>query len=83
MEIESMRELDPFRATNYFDILADNQIQKDMLCKLITQTSQGNDSVYNSNIDCEDIINNRNAGKMGGVNDLYRSSYDEDESNKC
>ena len=83
LETESIRELDPFRATNYFDILIDSQIQKDMLCKLITHTTQGNDSIYNQNIDCEDIINNRNAGKIGGISEIYRSSYDESENNKC
>lgn len=82
-EEESARQTDPNRVTNYFEILVDNQIRKDLLCKLLSQRADGIDSIYASNLDCEDIINNSLGNKQSGdVNNLYRSSYDE-EKNKC
>lgn len=83
-EEESLRISDPYRATNFFDILIDNQIGEDVLCEMSTKTSDGIDSMYAMGIDCEDVAASaKKTDMLNPANLIYRSSYDEEDTNKC
>lgn len=83
-EEESIRMSDPYRATNFFDILVDNQIREDILCEMSTKTTDGIDSMYTMGIECEDTTVSANKiDSMNPANSIYRSSYDEEDTNKC
>ena len=83
---ETVRMSDPYRANNFFDILIDNQIREDILCEAASKTTEGVDSMYSFGIDCEETGTStaiNKADNTNAANSIYRSSYDEEDTNKC
>lgn len=76
--------LNNFRAENYFDILIDNEIDKNLICKLLNKVHNGNANQYMENYDCEEAL--VMAGEEAAATntaELYNSSLSEDEIKKC
>lgn len=84
----SAREADDLRATNYFTILVDSQIDNKLLCSLISNNPDLADNIYDSGIICEDnttltLEDLMNSRRDKLLQNLYNSSYDEEDENKC
>lgn len=78
---DEQRSLDNFRAENYFNILIDNEIDKNLICKLINKVSNGNTSQYLSSYDCEEA--SKEDGQKIDTTSIYKTSLSEDEIKKC
>lgn len=77
---EEQKALDSFRAENYFNISIDNEIDKNLICKLINKVSNGNTNGYMSDYDCEDI---KQVGQKLDASAVYNSELTENEIKKC
>lgn len=87
-EENSTRETDELRLDNFLTILVDSDIDRNLLCNLISNNPEISDSVYNSGIICEDLMDSTLEDMMNSrrdmlLNNLYASSYDEDSEDKC
>lgn len=51
---DKKRKQNPFRAYNYFNISIDYEIDKNLICDLITRAPESVDSIYTSGFECED-----------------------------
>lgn len=78
--LEQQKTLDSFRAENYFNISIDNEIDKNLICKLINKVSNGNTNGYMSDYECEDI---KAVGQKINASTVYKSELTENEIKKC
>jgi len=77
---------DQFRAENFFNILIDNEIEKNLICQLISNMKDGN-TLYDPMYDCaeydEQLAEQQRRMNQVSSADLYLSSYNEDDVKKC
>lgn len=73
---------DQFRVENYFNITIDNEIEKNLICKLINKMKQ-DVTVYDSAFDCLDYEEQQRVASKTASDNLYSPSYNEDDIKKC
>ena len=77
---------DQFRAENFFNILIDNEIEKNLICQLISKTKDSN-TLYDQTYDCaeydEQLAQQQRRINQAASADLYSPSYNEDDVKKC
>jgi hypothetical protein len=84
--LQRQKDGDQFRVENFFNILIDNEIEKNLICQLINNMKDNN-KLYDPMYDCAEY-NEQNAAQQKRMNemtsgDLYSPSYNEDEVKKC
>jgi hypothetical protein len=79
--LTQQRNSDQFRTQNYFNITIDNEIQKNLICKLINKMKQNN-SLYDTMYDCADYEEEQKA-LTASTKNLYSPSFNEDDVKKC
>jgi hypothetical protein len=77
---------DQFRAENFFNILIDNEIEKNLICQLINKMKD-NETLYNPMYDCseydEQLAKQERKTNEMSSGELYSPSYNEDDVKKC
>lgn len=77
--LTQQKNIDQFRAENIFNITIDEQIEKNLICKLINKMKQ-NTNLYDSAFDCSDYKEEKtNISTMNP----YSPSYNEEDIKKC
>jgi hypothetical protein len=81
----TLKEQDPYRAMNYFNILVDQEIEKNLICELINNMRNINSSIYNTNYDCEEYTDNslQRQQNREQLTSIYDSSFNEDDIKNC
>jgi hypothetical protein len=84
--VERQKNSDQFRAENFFNILIDNEIEKNLICQLINKMKDNN-RLYDPMYDCseydEQLAKQNRQINESSSGDLYSPSYSEDDVKKC
>lgn len=78
----SLKEQDQYRAQNYFNILVDNEIEKNLICELINNMRTKASSLYDSRYDCEEYKAEQEQ-RQQNASSLYDRSFDENDIKNC
>jgi len=79
--LNQQKNTDQFRVENFFNILIDNEIEKNLICQLINKMKDNN-TLYDPMYDCAEY-NEQLAEQQRTSGDLYSPSYNEDDVKKC
>lgn len=84
--MDEQRNSNPFRAENFFQILIDNEIEKNLVCQLINKMKENN-KLYDPMYDCEEydeqLAAQQRRIQQQTSGELYSPSYNEDDVKKC
>jgi hypothetical protein len=81
--LEQEKSADQLRVQNYFNILVDEEIEKNLICKLLTNVKQQN-NLYDPQFDCSEHDEaEEQKRRQQEVQDLYSPSYNENDVKKC
>lgn len=78
--LTEQKNIDQFRAENLFNITIDEQIEKNLICKLINKMKE-NTNLYDSVFDCSDYKEEEKA--VISTTNPYSPSYNEEDIKKC
>jgi hypothetical protein len=78
----ALKEQDQYRAQNYFNILVDNEIEKNLICELINNMRTKASSLYDPQYDCEEYVSEQQQPQQN-AGSLYDPSFDENDIKKC
>lgn len=84
--LTEQKNSDQFRVENFFNILIDEQIEKNLICQLINKMKDNN-TLYDPMYDCaeydEQMAEQERLNRLQESQDLYSPSYNEDDVKKC
>lgn len=84
--MKEQRNNDKFRVENFFNILIDNEIEKNLICELINKMKDNN-RLYDPMYDCaeydQQLAEQERRARQSVSADLYSPSYNEDDVKKC
>lgn len=84
--LNNQKSTDQFRVENFFNILINNEIEKNLICKLINKMKDNN-RLYDPMYDCaeydEQLAEQQRRTNSMTSSDLYSPSYNEDQVKKC
>lgn len=81
--LEQQKSSDELRVQNYFNITIDNEIEKNLICKLLSNMKQQN-TFYDPSFDCEEYDQlQEQTSRQAEAQGLYSPSYDENDVKKC
>jgi hypothetical protein len=78
--LNEQKSNDQFRAENFFEILIDNEIEKNLICKLISKMKDR--TLYDPLYDCSEYQEQQRVNQQT-ASDLYSPSYNEDDVKNC
>jgi hypothetical protein len=81
--LEQQKGTDQLRVQNYFNILVDEEIEKNLICKLLSNMKEQN-TLYDPQFDCEEYNEaEEQKKKQSEAQNLYAPSYNENDVKKC
>lgn len=81
--LEEQKGSDPLRVENFFNITIDNEIDKNLICKLLSNMKQQN-TLYDPMFDCSEYDEaEEQKRREAEAQVLYSPSYNENDVKKC
>lgn len=85
--MRQMKEQDRYRAENYFNILVDQEIEKNLICELISDMRIKSNSMYDTKYDCEEYFDikasQERQARRDNISSLYDPSFDDEDIKNC